>query len=230
MDPTQFAKRYPSLFHVSKAPLETIRSKGLRSAKALVEGCKSTTDHVLVSQDDGITFSSKRTEWVLESHRPTDWVIRHPEQETKEVRLRNQRPLVINTLKKKLSGNLLPSDWIRMLNGFVFLFPRNPENEPMVKKEQNRLTVVELDTSKLCKAVGDDFWKKWYFSQFNLGAAIYDAKERGRQSFKSLLGKDQETSLSEVLVEGRISESVIRSAMVNAFVVRKGNQWSKFKI
>ena len=223
MNRYEFASKYPTLYHVSKSDLPTLLETGLRSTHRLVTDFQSEAGKVLVSKDDGSSFNLEFVESVLGSHRPNDWIIRHPHAQQKEVRLRNQRPLKPNRLKYALADGLQPSDWIRTLNEYVFLFPVNPLEKPFVKNEPGKQTVLALNTSKLLESFGKEFWTQWRFAKINLGSTIHKPVPRGRGSMKSSFGDARRNPIQEVLVESGIQASALSRSLEDRFIVRDGS-------
>jgi len=223
MDSFQLAEKYPALFHVSKASWQTLLSSGLRSTSALVSDCQSETNEVLVSRDEGFSYSTESTESILSAHRPNDWLVKHPSDATIQVKLRNQRPLSTRRLVTLLTDGMEPQQWIRLLNSYVFLFPEDPTKKPFVAYEKGEQTVLVLDTKKLLQSVGNHFWNRWSFSEINLGATIHDAKERGRSSIKEPCVHNAAKSIKEVLVNSEIPRHAVISSLKEVFKIRDGD-------
>lgn len=228
MNPNEFASEHHTLYHVSKSDWRTLLEAGLRSTCRLVTDLQSEAGKVLVSRDNGLSYNLEVAESVLGSHRPNDWIIRHPHTQDKEVRLRNQRPLKPNRLKDALADGLQPSDWVRTLNEYVFFFAENPLDHPFVKNETGKQTVLALNTSKLIKSFGQEFWTQWKFSWMNLGSTIHKVVPRGHGSMKSSLGAASRHPIREVLVKNAIEAAAISQSLQDIFIVRDGD-YARFK-
>jgi hypothetical protein len=222
MNRYEFASKHPTLYHVSKSDWPNLLETGLRSTRVLVTDLQDETGKVLVSRDEGSRFNLEFADSILGSHRPNDWIIRQPDAQEKQVRLRNQRPLKPNRLKYALTDGMQPYDWIRTLNEHVFLFPGNPMENAFVKNEVGKQTVLALNTSKLLDAFGQEFYTQWKFAKINLGSTIHRPAPRGRGSMKSSFGDSSRNPIREVLVQSTIEASALRRSLEYIFIVRDG--------
>jgi hypothetical protein len=228
MSPSELADKHRWLFHVSKSNLPMLLEKGLRSTRVLVTDLQCEAGKVLVSKDEGGSFTLECADSVLSSHRSKDWIIRNPNAQQNQVRLRNQRPLNPNRLQDALADGMQSHEWIRALNEHVFLFPENPLEKPFVKNEPGLQTVLALNTSKLLDAFGQAFWTQWRFSQINLGSTIYKTVQRGRRSMKSPLNDLGRNPIQEVLVQNAVPADALERSLVDKFIIRDG-QYNRIK-
>jgi len=218
MDPSQFAKRYQYLWHVSKAPWKQLLETGLWSTQKILESFQTSYGQAWISKDGGENFTLENVATILETHRPTDWIIKRSDQPEIKIRIRNQRPLKVGLLEGLLDG-MLPSEWIGAINSYVFLFPRDPSQEAFVMNEPGSQSILCLDSNILLQDIGELYWKNWRFSEINLGATLYGGIRRGQSTMRTPIGTPVETKVKEVLVMHGIPESTLRKALKNAISI-----------
>lgn len=99
--------------------------------------------------------------------------------------LRDQGPLSEVRLAACLDDGLTCADWLRLLNGRVFFWPKRLRLEELLAARAYRgrtHTVLTIDTASLLAAHGP----RVLLSSINSGATIYDAPRRGLSTFRTI--------------------------------------------
>ena len=99
--------------------------------------------------------------------------------------IRDQGPLSEIKLAACLDDGLSPADWLRLLNGRVFFWlKRRRLNELLAGRayRSRAHTVLTIDTASLLAAHAT----KVTLAPINTGATVYDAKRRGRSTFRPI--------------------------------------------
>lgn len=195
MTPEELAALHPRLYHVT-APgnVERIRRDGLLSARAVVERL-------------GIDGAERLR--LLERRRPTGVVL------ADGCTINDNLPLTEAALEHCLDDGLTPADWLRALNGRVYLWPSEKRLRTLLGARMNRSRareIVVFDTLSLVRAHADDV----RLSPINGGSTIRKPARRGLGTYTPLLAHDYADwrrlrgrldSIAEVAVEGAVPDA-----------------------
>jgi hypothetical protein len=179
VDAIEFVRRHPRLFHLAHADAwPTLREHGLLSTATLVRRSS-------VEDKDAL----------LSTHRPEAVTV--DVEDVGPVVIRDQAPLNIAKLTTALSAGMTVQDWLRMLNGMVFLYPDEATLTAFhaLYKTQPAV-VVELNTRSLVDAYGSLV----RLSSINTGATVYVAAGRGRETFRGIKQFESTKKVKEVAV------------------------------
>lgn len=126
MDTEDFISKYPVLWHLADADAwPSIQRNGLLSTAEIVTCWE-------VAEDEADVLLSRR--------RPETILLDHPEYG--QAVLRDQHPLSEERLAPALTDGMTVEDWLRMLNGFVFLFPSETALRTLYAAYNSRPAVV----------------------------------------------------------------------------------------
>lgn len=187
MDEASFVSKYPRLWHMADdSAWPSLCDHGLRSTEWLVR--RSTlTD----SQQDDFLSSRRETSQTL--------VV----DDLGEVVIRDHGPLNLIKLERALTNGMTVAEWIRLLNGHVFLFPQRDSLDRLSEKYgSDPVIVVEIATRSLMQEYGSLV----RVAGMNTGSTAYAARPRGRETFQSVRAFDQKRQVKEVVVERGIPD------------------------
>ena len=173
--------------------MTSIRRHGLLSTERLVRQA---------------VLSDAQRDAILGSHREDSLILGDG------VLIRDQRPMPPSLLKPALCDGMTPSDWYRLLNGFVFLWANEDRvNRHLRAFEGRRQVVLTFDANRLLADLGD----RVFLSPINSGNARRNAVVRSRTLFTfyhdwliegwPIIGSQQRPRSSlpaEVAVEGHL--------------------------
>ena len=181
------ASRHPLLYHVAEdGALPGIERHGLLSTSALLR-------HFEVEESRRTRLESV---WRQESKR-----ISHPVHGTAV--LRDQKPMRPEWLQKCLQDGLTPSDWYRLLNGKVFLWPSARTVTHLLHARPYRdrpHLVLVIDT----RALLDDGRHVVAASAINSGNARRRPTPRGLGTFVPVSSGQLPRHIAEVVVDDSI--------------------------
>lgn len=164
----QFVLHYPRLYHMAEVGTwPSIQKNGLLSTTALLD----------LFQVNGDSRRAIETE-----HRPECVTISHRRHGTAVIR--DQKPMREGPLRKCLQ-QMTPQQWYSMLNRRVFFWasPHRVEALLNARAYRNRIhTVITIDTASLLAAYADHT----FLSPINSGSTIYNPRDRGPETFRSL--------------------------------------------
>lgn len=185
MDSSEFVSRYPRLWHLAHGDAwPAIQDHGLLSAAGLVAACQVPAD---------------RSDALLTRRRLTAEVVEHPE--FGRAVLRDQRPLHEGKLQSALTGGLTVSDWLRLLNGFIFFCPTREALETLYRAyEAEPAVVLEVRTGSLAAAYGSLL----RVATINAGAVLYNPSPRGRETFLPISRLQGKKAVKEVVIQGAV--------------------------
>lgn len=119
----------------------------------------------------------------LESqHRPLSVTITHPKYGTAVIR--DQKPLREVPLAKCLI-DMTPTEWFRILNGYVFFWVTRQRLDTLLKARAYRAkthTVITVDSARLFETNA----RHVRLSPINSGSTIYNPRPRGANTFQPL--------------------------------------------
>lgn len=167
MDPAEFVKRYPRLWHMAEIEnWDLIQAHGLLSTSALLDlfGYEGKERHVIES-----------------SYRADSVVIEHPE--LGSATIRDQRPMCGDKVVERFLDNLTPAQWYRTLNSRVFFWLSEARLEKLLGaglyRERPHM-VLELDSEALLER----YIPQVALSPINSGAIFPGGQtRRGSQTF-----------------------------------------------
>lgn len=195
MRPNQFARHYPSLYHMAEPDaLKGILQHGLLSTSALLD----------IFNIRGIT--RRRIECC---RRPDSVVIQHPTYGSATIR--DQKPICDSKLRQGLVG-CTPGDWYRLLNGKVFFWTTQEKLLGLLNARAYRdkkHIVLTVNSSTLLHT----HFNRVSLSHINSGAMPYGPTPRGLNTFVAIAGwPDRERpragGLARPVVEVAIDYSV----------------------
>ena len=148
------------LYHLAEAGnIPSILKHGLMSTKRLL---------------DFVRVPEPKHTALLQNYRP-DLVCL-----SKDVMIRDQRPMPPKALAPALEGGLKPSDWYALLNGFVFLWPDRGRMERQLRACRSRPQVLlTFDAMALLQSFDDEC----FVSAINTGNARRKPARRGCDTF-----------------------------------------------
>lgn len=168
ISPEQFAVHYPRLYHMAEAGAwPSIEKHGLLSTLALL-------DFYQVNGEKRCT--------ILSHHRPKSVKITHPQHGAAVIR--DQKPMRESALRTCLRG-MTPQQWYEMLNGRVFFWVSAERVRTLLNARAYRNrehTVITVETSAFLARYAD----RTFLSPINSGSTIYNPRERGDGTFRSL--------------------------------------------
>lgn len=170
MSPEDLSARHPRLYHVTEpGAWSNIKEKGLLS-----------TAHLLNLFD---TNQEQRT--IIETKpRSSSVTLQHPLHG--RVIINDNLPLSEKALTKCLDHNLLPADWLRILNSRVFFWANEEGLNRLLNAKLNRTRAREVlivDTLSLAKAHAE----RIEICPINSGSTLRKAARRGLNTFTPLL-------------------------------------------
>lgn len=187
MDPADFVRKHPRLFHLAHADgWEGIRAHGLLSSRELV---------TRAGVDSG------ETKQLLAERRPEP--VRLDVAGVGTAVLRDHKPLHPGKLSAALTDGMTVDAWLEHLNSLVFLFPDDTSLLKLYEVYKAEPAVVlTLDTRRLVNAYG----ARLRVSAINSGSVLYKAQPRGRGTFKGLAQHDATKPVREVAVMDPITD------------------------
>ena len=199
MTPDEFAERFPRLYHVTEpGAAASVRRHGLLT----------TLDALALFGVDGA-----RREALTARRRPDFVAVEHPEHGTLVVN--DNKPLSEKALETCLDDGLAPSDWLRILNSMVFLWPDEDGVRSLLNARANRgraREVLVFDTRSLAAAHLDAM----RLSPINSGSTIRKPARRGLATYSKVAdhsfdewrrrrgGSDR---VREVAIEGSVPDA-----------------------
>lgn len=169
MEEAEFVARHPRLYHMAEdGSWPLIERLGLLSTEALVDAF-------------GITGGQRST--ILAARRPASVTITSPA--NGQAVVRDQIPLREAVLERVLEDGLTPADWYRLLNSFVFFWPTEARLHTLLSARAYRdraHTVLEMDTTRLLAGHRESI----RLSPINSGSTLFNARPRGRATFRRL--------------------------------------------
>jgi hypothetical protein len=169
LNPQEFAKLHPKLFHVTRADaLPSIERHGLQSTNALL---------------DLFEISPLLRAEIALHPRKTYLDLSHVDHGT--VTLNHQKPLVESALIKCLDDGLSVPDWIDKLNSRVFFWPDDKRLNTFLQSNTKLglpMCILSLDTLTLIQV----FWDQMEVSPMNSGNTRRKPLKRGHSTFSSL--------------------------------------------
>ena len=203
MTPEELAAVHPRLYHVTEPGAhESIRRHGLLSARAIL---------------DRLGLDGAERTRLLERRRPSE--VRLPHLEHGEFVVNDNLPLTEKALERCLDDGLSPADWLRLLNGQVYLWPSTKRLESLLGARTNRdrpREVIVFDTRSLVAAHAP----RTRLSPINGGSTIRKPARRGLATYTPLLAhgyRDWQTlrggprggrdTIAEVAVEHAIPDA-----------------------
>lgn len=131
-----------------------------------------------------------------------------------EVVVRDQKPLRESVLKDCLTDGWEPEDWYRELNSKVFFWAMEHRVQSLLGARAYRNewhTVLVVDSSSLLQEYEDSTW----VTTINTGATLFDAPERGPDTFVPLADFSYEESRRKRGRKGAIAEVAIEGSVPN---------------
>lgn len=181
--------RHPLLYHVAEPDaLASIKRHGLLSTTALLD----------LFEYHGVERSAIEADW-----RPASTTIRHPIHGAAVIR--DQKPMRPASLAGCLNDGLTPSDWYRLLNRRVFLWPTAERVTTLLAAAAYRdrpHLVLAVDTASLLA----DGQHEVTVSRINSGSAFRKPARRGLATFVSASPDDLPTRIAEVAVDYAIRD------------------------
>lgn len=195
MDPADFGRKHPRLYHLAHADSWAgISTHGLLSSLELVK--RAGVD-------------SGRSKQLLAERRPES--VRLEVNGVGTAVLRDHKPLHPGKLAAALTDGMTVDVWLEHLNSLVFLFPDETSLLKLyaVYKAEPAVVLV-LDTRSLVRGYG----ARLRVSSINSGSVLYKAQPRGRGTFKGLAQHDATRAVKEVAVMDPITD--LRSYLLGA--------------
>lgn len=195
MDPADFVRKHPRLFHLAHADSWAgISAHGLLSSRELVS--RASVDAGQVKQ-------------LLAERRPEP--VRLEVIGVGTAVLRDQKPLQPVKLAAALTDGMTVDVWLEHLNSLVFLYPDEPSLLKLYEVYKAEPAVVlTLDSRSLVRAYG----ARLRVASINSGSVLYKAQPRGRGTFKGLAQHDGTRAVKEVAVMDPITD--LRSYLLGA--------------
>jgi hypothetical protein len=161
----EFVHLHPRLFHMAaEEAWPSIKRHGLLSTTAVL-------DLAEIGGDERIRLEERR--------RPESVAITV---DGREFVLRDQKPLNQAKLERCLV-DMTVAEWLRMLNGKVFMWPARERCEQLLNARAYRdrtHTIIEFDTARLLER------HDVTVSPINAGAVLYDPPKRGTFTFTTI--------------------------------------------
>lgn len=148
-------------YHLAhKSNLESIRKYGLLSTSLLL---------------NKIELEATRKMQIIEEHRPKNVIL------PGGLVIRDQSPMPPNALSKVLPEGMVPSDWYRLMNSFLFLWPdrERVERHRHAHGGDAELVLLVLDAKKIIQ----DLPERVFVSPINSGFALRKAAPRSEKTF-----------------------------------------------
>ena len=199
MTPDELADLHPRLYHVTAPGAhEAIRRDGLLSARAIL---------------DKIGIDGEERTRLLERRRPTTVPLAHPEHG--RYVLNDNLPLTEAALERCLDDALTPADWLRLLNGQVYLWPSEKRLRSLLGAKTNRdrpREVIVFDTGSLVAAHA----ARTRLSPINGGSTIRKPARRGLSTYAPLIARDyrawqalrgRRDTIAEVAIEHAVPDA-----------------------
>lgn len=213
MSPEDLSERHPRLYHVTEpGAWLNIKKNGLLS-----------TSYILNMFNVGI---EQRT--IIETKpRPSSILLEHPLHGC--VILNDNIPLSEKALAKCLDHNLLPADWLRILNSRVFFWASEEGLNRLLNAKLNRTRAREIlivDTLSLAKAHAE----RIEICPINSGATLRKAARRGLNTFTPLLEhsfndwsrlRGRRDEILEITVKDHVID--IAEHILDILLIDKGN-------
>lgn len=187
MDRHVFLAKYPRLYHLAAdGSWPSIRDHGLWATQTLVNRSE------LPAEERERLLSERRTESVTLSV-----------PEIGDVVLRDHGPLNEVKLAKALTEGMTVSDWLRLLNRYVFLYPdRKPLEALQGAYGHEPVVLIELNASSMISRY-DSLLR---VSGINTGSTAYAAAKRGESTFQSVAMFNKTRTVKEVAIEHGIPD------------------------
>jgi len=188
IDPEEFIRSYPTLFHVSLArDMGQISRHGLLSTSALLDLCE-------VSEAKRFAIESRQRPGTVSIHHPVHG----------EFLINDQAPLSERALKKCLI-DFSPQEWCETLNRRVFFWPTRARLEKHLAARrgpaQKRL-VLSFDTRSFVDHCRDSL----ELSPIHSGNTMRKAAQRGAETFLSLSHYPFQERKARVGVKNAVAE------------------------
>ena len=173
-DLAELLRHCPTLYHMAeRGSWPSIQRHGLRSTAALL---------------DLFEIGEPQREAILRRHRPAGVTLHHPRHGTAVVR--DQKPMSDTSLRKCLTGGMVPSDWYELLNGKVYFWLSRARLLKLLDGKAYRGSehdVLEIDAAPLVAAYRSEI----RLSPINSGATFaLGPKPRGPDTFQSIADYD----------------------------------------
>jgi hypothetical protein len=187
VDTDDFVAKYPTLLHLADArSWPSIERHGLLSTAEIVRRWQVPPD---------------RVEGLLARKRPEPVELVHPELGVAV--LRDQYPLHEHLLTPALTGGMTVSDWLRLLNSFVFFFTSDDR--------LRALHSAYLDTPAILltvrtRSLVQEHGAKVRVAGMNTGYTGRKVKERGADTFLPIRRYDSPARVQEVAVMDEVSD------------------------
>jgi hypothetical protein len=166
MRPEDIATRHPHLFHLTeRGGGDRIRKHGLWSTEKLLDHCE-------LQEAARLTLLTRRRAEPVALHHGMFGPIT----------INDNRPLSEAKLATCLDDGLSPSDWLKLLNSFVFLWASNRHAQDLLKAAGNSGRAKELlvfDALPLLR----NYFERVYISPINTGATLHQPARRGLATF-----------------------------------------------
>lgn len=168
MTEDEFIFKHPELYHMAQeTSWKNIESHGLLSTSALL-------DLFQIHGQDRVN--------VEESHRNNGYEINHLTHGTAYIR--DQKPLRMSQLEKCLEGISI-TDWLKLLNGKVYLWPTAERVQTLSKARAYRNQthcLIAVDTIGLLGKYSNDI----RLAPINVGATLYNPPKRSPDIFSKI--------------------------------------------
>ncbi len=200
MTPEELAGRHPRLYHLTdQSAVAKIRKHGLWSTARLVRGCG---------------LSDKEEHQLLRARRSKARSLLHPV--FGDIIISDNQPLSEGRLGRLLDDGLAASDWLAMLNSYVFFWAQSSYAENLRQAKNNRASrkaLLIFDTLSLMQA----HFTRVYVSPLNSGATRTETR-RGLATFASAKDIDYEVwrrrrspkvldTIKEVVIEDGVPDA-----------------------
>jgi len=155
---TNFLPKY--FYHLAhRSNLDSIRKLGLISTTELLKE---------------LDIPSERQEEIIAQQRPKSIILQE------NLIIRDQSPMPPTALAKTLPPGVMPSDWYRLMNSFVFLWPdlERVERHRAAHSKDAELVLLIFDAEKLITDLSDHL----YVSPINSGFALRKAAKRSKET------------------------------------------------
>ena len=199
MTPDELAALHPRLYHLTAPGAHRgIERHGLLSARAILDLA-------------GVAGDERRR--LLERRRPAEVTVAHPERGA--FTINDNLPLTEAALERCLDDGLSPADWLRALNGRVYLWPSEERLATLLGARTNRdreREVLVFDTRSLAGAHAD----RVRLSPINGGSTIRKPARRGLATYAPLLAhpypewrrlRGRSDAIAEVAIEGSVPDA-----------------------
>ena len=199
MTPDDLAAVHPRLYHLTAPGAHRgIERHGLLSARAVA---------------DLLAIEGDERRALLERRRPAEVRLSHPERGA--FTINDNLPLTEAALERCLDDGLAPADWLRTLNGRVYLWPSEDRLATLLGARTNRARAREVlvfDTRSLVEAHA----ARVRLSPINGGSTIRRPARRGLGTYTPLLAHDYATwrrlrggrdRIAEVAIEGAVPDA-----------------------